>query len=179
MSPILTASVKFKPGEPNEIIFHFDDMYRKPKAWTMMRMCNLQYVIEHGTLILKHTKSRCLYLQDLSKIKELAAMSDAEKQQIIMQISSVQTELKMAMDERDTSLKQTTDNKIEELQKELELESEQRNSNELEIRNRLEAESTKLKLYSDESIEAARKLNLKTHIQSAHEKFVRRVGFRV
>ena len=55
-----------------------------------------------------------------SKIKELAAMSDAEKQQIIMQISSVQTELKMAMDERDTSLKQTTDNKIEELQKELE-----------------------------------------------------------
>ena len=95
-----------------------------------------------------------------SKIKELAAMSDAEKQQIIMQISSVQTELKMAMDERDTSLKQTTDNKIEELQKELELESEQRNSNELEIRNRLEAESTKLKLYSDESIEAARKLNL-------------------
>ena len=95
-----------------------------------------------------------------SKIKELAAMSDAEKQQIIMQISSVQTDLKMAMDERDTSLKQTTDNKIEELQKELELESEQRNSNELEIRNRLEAESTKLKLYSDESIEAARKLNL-------------------
>ena len=95
-----------------------------------------------------------------SKIKELAAMSDAEKQQIIMQISSVQTELKMAMDERDTSLKQTTDNKIEELQKELELESEQRNSNELEIRNRLEDASTKLKLYSDESIEAARKLNL-------------------
>lgn len=32
--------------------------------------------------------------------KELASMSNAEKQRIVMQISSVQTELKRTMDER-------------------------------------------------------------------------------
>ena len=35
-----------------------------------------------------------------SKMEEMAVMSDAEKQQIIMQISSVQTDLKRTMDER-------------------------------------------------------------------------------
>ena len=35
-----------------------------------------------------------------SKMEEMAVMSDAEKQQIVMQISSVQTDLKRTMDER-------------------------------------------------------------------------------
>ena len=33
-------------------------------------------------------------------MEEMAVMSDAEKQQIVMQISSVQTDLKRTMDER-------------------------------------------------------------------------------
>ena len=93
-----------------------------------------------------------------SKTKELAVMSDAEKQRIVVQISSVQTELKRTMDERDASLKQTTVERLENLQKELKQESKQRLDNEVEMRNSLETLDTKTKKYCDESVEASRQI---------------------
>ena len=93
-----------------------------------------------------------------SKTKELAVMSDAEKQQIVVQISSVQTELKRTMDERDAALKQTTVEKLEDLQNELKLESKQRLDNEVEMRTSLETLDTKMKKYCDESVEASRQI---------------------
>ena len=59
---------------------------------------------------------------------------------------------------RDISLKQSTVNRLEELQKELKLESKQRLDNEVEMRSNVETMSNKLKLYTDESVEAARKI---------------------
>jgi len=93
--------------------------------------------------------------------KELAVMSDAEKQRIIVQISAVQTELKRTMDERDISLKQTTVNRLEELQNELKLESKQRLENEVEMRNTMETTTNKMKQYCDESMETARQITAK------------------
>ena len=55
-------------------------------------------------------------------------------------------------------MKQSTVNRLEELQKELKLESKQRLDNEVEMRSNVEAMSNKLKLYTDESVEAARKI---------------------
>ena len=93
-----------------------------------------------------------------SKTKEMSVMSDAEKQRIVVQISSVQTELKRTMDERDAALKQTTVEKLEDLQKELKLESKQRLDNEVEMRTGLETLDTKMKKYCDESVEASRQI---------------------
>ena len=41
-------------------------------------MYNIQYVIEHGVLMFKHTRSEFLFLQDISKLKELAT-ADGKK----------------------------------------------------------------------------------------------------
>ena len=68
----MTASVKFRQQGPDEIVLHFDDTFRKPKPWTLMRETNLDYIIEHGTLIMKHTKSRFLFMVDIDYLKELA-----------------------------------------------------------------------------------------------------------
>ena len=59
---------------------------------------------------------------------------------------------------RDISLKQTTVNRLEELQNELKLESKQRLENEVEMRTSVEATNTKMKMYCDESVEAARQI---------------------
>ena len=59
---------------------------------------------------------------------------------------------------RDISLKQTTVNRLEELQNELKLESKQRLENEVEVRTSVEATNTKMKMYCDESVEAARQI---------------------
>ena len=54
-----------------------------------------------STEIAETRRRRDADLKDLeSTTKELAVMSDAEKQGIIMQISAVQTELKRTMDDR-------------------------------------------------------------------------------
>ena len=55
-------------------------------------------------------------------------------------------------------MKQTTVNRLEELQNELKLESKQRLENEVEMRTGLEATNTKMKMYCDESVEAARQI---------------------
>ena len=113
--------------------------------------------------------------------KELASMGDAEKQRIMfvyiiclfifefrknsaisfffffrMQISAVQTELKRTMDERDLKLKESTVQRLEELQKEVKLESKQRLENEKEARLAIEAFDNKMKLYTDETTESVR-----------------------
>jgi hypothetical protein len=59
---------------------------------------------------------------------------------------------------RDIALKQKTVNRLEELQNELKLESKQRLENEVEMRTSLEATNTKMKMYCDESVEAARQI---------------------
>ena len=112
--------------------------------------------------------------------KELASMGDAEKQRIMfvyiiclfifefrknsansfflfrMQISAVQTELKRTMDERDLKLKESTVQRLEELQKEVKLESKQRLENEKEARLAIEAFDNKMKVYTDETTESVR-----------------------
>ena len=90
--------------------------------------------------------------------KELASMGDAEKQKIIMQISSVQTELKRTMDERDLKLKEATLTRLEELQSEVKNESKQRLENEKETRLAIETVDNKSKLYTDETTESIRVL---------------------
>ena len=73
----MTATVKFQSGYSNEILLHFDDLYRmKLDDGGRFRMENLDYVIENGILIIKHTKSRFLMLQEISKLKSLARASD-------------------------------------------------------------------------------------------------------
>ena len=57
-------------------------------------------------------------------------------------------------------MKQTTLNRLEELQNELKLESKQRLENEVEMRTSLEATNTKMKMYCDESVEAARQITV-------------------
>ena len=57
-------------------------------------------------------------------------------------------------------MKQTTVNRLEELQNELKLESKQRLENEVEMRTSLEATNTKMKMYCDESVEAARQISV-------------------
>ena len=58
-------------------------------------------ISEVSTEIAETRRRRDADLKDLeSTTKELAVMSDAEKQGIIMQISAVQTELKRTMDDR-------------------------------------------------------------------------------
>ena len=59
---------------------------------------------------------------------------------------------------RDISLKQTTVNRLEELQNELKLESKQRLENEVEMRNTMETTTNKMKKYCDESMETARQI---------------------
>ena len=57
---------------------------------------------------------------------------------------------------RDLKLKQTTVNRLEEITQEVKFESKQRLDNEKEMRTNIETMSNKLKLYTDESVEAAR-----------------------
>ena len=59
---------------------------------------------------------------------------------------------------RDTSLKETTVTKLEELQKEFQLETKQRSDNELDIKTNLESMNSKLKLYSDDAIESLKQI---------------------
>ena len=73
-----------------------------------------------------------------------------------MQISAVQTELKRTMDERDLKLKESTVQRLEELQKEVKLESKQRLENEKEARLAIEAFDNKMKVYTDETTESVR-----------------------
>ena len=51
-------------------------------------------------------------------------------------------------------------NRLEELQNELKLESKQRLENEVEMRTSLEGTNTKMKMYCDESVEAARQITV-------------------
>ena len=83
-------------------------------------------------------------------------MGDAEKQRIVMQISSVQTEIKRTMDERDLKLKEATLSRLEEIQSEVKLESKQRLENEKEARLAIETVDNKMKLYTDETTESVR-----------------------
>ena len=83
-------------------------------------------------------------------------MGDAEKQRIVMQISSVQTEIKRTMDERDLKLKEATLSRLEEIQSEVKLESKQRLENEKEARLAIESVDNKMKLYTDETTESVR-----------------------
>ena len=53
-------------------------------------------------------------------------------------------------------MKQTTVNRLEEITQEVKFESKQRLDNEKEMRTNIETMSNKLKLYTDESVEAAR-----------------------
>ena len=55
-------------------------------------------------------------------------------------------------------MKETTVSKIEELQKEMKVEIKQRSDNELDIKNNMEAVNSKLKLYSDDAIEALKQV---------------------
>ena len=84
------------------------------------------------------------------KTIELAAMNAKEKRQIMTQIFSSQTELKNAMN---MSHKQNERN--EELQQELKLESEQQSSNVLETNNSEAAINTELEMQSLEFTEDA------------------------
>ena len=68
---------------------------------------------------------------------------------------------------RDIALKQTTVNRLEELQNELKLESKQRLENEVEMRTSLEATNTKMKMYCDESVEAARQITVVNYYLNA------------
>ena len=86
---------------------------------------------------------------DKFKTTELAAMHAKEKQQIMTQILSSQTELKNAM-----NMWHEQNKRNEELQQELKLESEQQSSNALETNNS-EAMSTKLEIQSVEFTEDA------------------------
>ena len=64
-------------------------------------------------------------------------------------------------------MKQTTVNRLEELQNELKLESKQRLENEVEMRTSLEATNTKMKMYCDESVEAARQITVVNYYLNA------------
>lgn len=107
--------------------------------------------------------------------KELATMSDAEKQRIIVQISAVQTDLKRTIDERDLKLKQNTVHRLEEIEQEVKFESKQRLENEKEMRMVMETSNNKMKMYTDECTEAARQMlsaeceTLRTRIQELSE----------
>ena len=68
--------------------------------WHLIFLKNFR-ISEVSTEIAETRRRRDADLKDLeSTTKELAVMSDAEKQRIIVQISAVQTELKRTMDER-------------------------------------------------------------------------------
>ena len=58
-------------------------------------------------------------------------------------------------------------NRLEELQNELKLESKQRLENEVEMRTSLEATNTKMKMYCDESVEAARQITVVNYYLNA------------
>jgi hypothetical protein len=103
--------------------------------------------LSHGNLFLEDS-CRSLELEmkiEEVKTTELAAMNAKEKQQIMAQILSSQTELKKAM-----NMSRQQNEKNEELQQELKLESEQQSSNVLETKNS-EAMSTKLEMRSVET----------------------------
>ena len=117
--------------------------HEKRELTAKISHCNLFLEDSHCSQELEQKVAEC-------KTTELAAMNEAEKQLIMTQILSVQTELKKSID---VSHQQTDRN--EELQKELKPESEQQSSNELET-NTSEAMSTKLQMYSIKSIEDAR-----------------------
>ena len=92
-------------------------------------------------------------LADCKKTK-LAVMNDAEKQQIMTNISSIHTELQKAMDVS----QQLRNERNEESKQELNPKSEQQISSELEIRNSSESMSLEAKLNSNESIDTSRQL---------------------
>ena len=87
---------------------------------------------------------------DKFKTTELAAMHAKEKQQIMTQILSSQTELKNAM-----NMWHEQNKRNEELQQELKLESEQQSNNELETNHSEAAINTELKTQCVEFIEDA------------------------
>jgi len=76
---------------------------------------------------------------------------------------------------RDLKLKQSTVNRLEEIEAEVKLESRQRLENEKEMRASLETSNNKVKLYTDECTEASRQMlsteieTLRTRIQEVNE----------
>ena len=76
---------------------------------------------------------------------------------------------------RDLKLKQSTVNRLEEIEAEVKLESKQRLENEKEMRTSLETTNNKVKLYTDECTEASRQMlsaeieTLRTRIQEVNE----------
>ena len=107
--------------------------------------------LSHGNLFLEDSCCNLELEMKIAEIKtiELAAMNAKEKQQIMTQILSSQTELKNAMN---MSHKQNERN--EELQQELKLESEHQSSNVLETNNSATM-STKLEMQTNEFTEDA------------------------
>ena len=75
----MTATVKFKPRGPNEILLHFDDIWRKPEDEKIVMKYNLDYVIENGVLVFKHTQSKFICLVDISTLEDLANAQDKPK----------------------------------------------------------------------------------------------------
>ena len=107
--------------------------------------------LSHGNLFLEDSCCNQELEMKIAEFKttELAAMNAKEKQQIMTQILSSQTELKNAM-----NMSHEQNERNEELQQELKLESEQQSSNALETNNS-EAMSTKLEIQSVEFTEDA------------------------
>ena len=108
--------------------------------------------LSHGNLFLEDSCCSQELEMKIAELKttELAAMNAKEKRQIMTQIFSSQTELKNAMN---MSHKQNERN--EELQQELKLESEQQSSNVLETNNSEAAINTELEMQSLEFTEDA------------------------
>ena len=129
--------------------------------------------ISHCNFYLEESSSIREIDQNLADCKKttLAVMNEAEKQQIMTKISSIHTELQKAMDVS----QQLRTERNEESKKELKPESEQKISNELEIRNGSEAMNLEAKLNSNESIDTSRQLasidieNLETWCQKFKE----------
>ena len=107
--------------------------------------------LSHGNLFLEDSCCSVELEMKIAEIKttELAAMNAKEKQQIMTQILSSQTELKHAL-----SMSHKQNERNEKLQQELKLESKQQSSNVLEINNS-EAMSTKSEMQSVEFTEDA------------------------
>ena len=93
-----------------------------------------------------------------AKTKELANMSSAEKQKIVMQISSVQTELQQVIDSRDSKMRDKIVARLDECDAKIKAEVKHRAEAEKELKKTIETSSEENKLYADESVDSLRKM---------------------
>lgn len=90
--------------------------------------------------------------------RELAKMSESEKQNIVVKISAVQTELKQSLETRDKKIRESVLSRLDEQEQHLKQEIKDRTESEKDIKAQIDAQKDTVMTYMDENTDKIYKM---------------------